>query len=156
MAWDLADAVRIDNLRGIKIPSYDGTPSNLEDFILDWEDFAGEVVGEMSQSPRDKLACRTLSERLAQDLKEELRDRIREGGIRTEQACLQRLEGEKRVDASNRKLEDHWLIPPPLKRGEVRVRDWNRYLRKYRRCLRQVEDLNKASEIRHLLKDVLS
>ena len=31
-----------------------------------------------------------------------------------------------------------------------------RYLRKYRRCLKPVEDWNEASEIRHLLKDVLS
>ena len=25
-------------------------------------------------------------------------------------------------------------------RGELRVREWNRYLRKYRRCLKLVED----------------
>ena len=37
----------------------------------------------------------------------------------------------------------------------MRVRDWNRYLRKYRRCLSQVENWNEANEIRHLLKDVL-
>ena len=46
-AADVGDAIRIDDLRGIKIPYYDGNPSNLDDFILDWEDFAEEVVGEM-------------------------------------------------------------------------------------------------------------
>ena len=40
VAADVGDAVRIDDLRGIKIPYYDGNPSNLDDFILDWEDFA--------------------------------------------------------------------------------------------------------------------
>ena len=155
VAGDVGDAIRIDDLRGIKIPYYDGNPSNLDDFILDWEDFAEEVVGEMRGAPRDKWVCRTFPHRLAQDLKEELRDQIREGLIRTEQACLQWLEDEERVDAPNQKLEDLWSIPLPLDRGELRVREWNRYLRKYRKCLKLVEDWNEASEIRHLLKDVL-
>ena len=155
VAGDVGDAIRIDDLRGIKIPYYDGNPSNLDDFILDWEDFAEEVVGEMRGAPRDKWVCRTFPHRLAQDLKEELRDQIREGLIRTEQACLQWLEDEERVDAPNQKLEDLWSIPLPLDRGELRVRECNRYLQKYRRCLKLVEDWNEASEIRHLLKDVL-
>ena len=155
VAGDVGDAIRIDDLRGIKVPYYDGNPSNLDDFILDWGDFAEEVVGEMRGAPRDKWVCRTFPHRLAQDLKEELRDQILEGLIRTEQACLQWLEDEERVDAPNQKLEDLWSIPLPLDRGELRVREWNRYLRKYRRCLKLVEDWNEASEIRHLLKDVL-
>ena len=155
VAGDVGDAIRIDDLRGIKIPYYDGNPSNLDDFILDWKDFAEEVVGEMRGAPRDKWVCRTFPHRLAQDLKEELLDQIREGLIRTEQACLQWLEDEERVDAPNQKLEDLWSIPLPLDRGELRVREWNRYLRKYRRCLKLVEDWNEACKIRHLLKDVL-
>ena len=78
VAADVGDAIRIDDLRGIKIPYYDGNPSNLDDFILDWEDFTEEVVGEMKGAPRDKWVCRTFPHRLAQDLKEELRDQIRE------------------------------------------------------------------------------
>ena len=155
VAADVGDAIRIDDLRGIKIPYYDGNPSNLDDFILDWEDFAEEVVGEMKGAPRDKWVCRTFPHRLAQDLKEEPRDQIREGLIQTEQACLQWLEDEERVDAPNQKLEDLWSIPLPLERGELRVREWNRYIRKYRRSLKLVEDWNEASEIQHLLKDVL-
>ena len=155
VAADVGDAIRIDDLRGIKIPYYDGNPSNLDDFILDWEDFAEEVVGEMKGAPRDKWVCRTFPQRLAQNLKEELREPIREGLIRTEQACLQWLEDEERLDAPNQKLEDVWSIPLPLERGEFRVQEWNRYIRKYRRSLKLVEDWNEASEIRHLLKDVL-
>ena len=155
VAADFGDAIRIDDLRGIKIPYYDGNPSNLDDFILDWEDFAEEVIGEMKGSPRDKWVCRTFPHRLAQDLNEELRDQIRKGLIQTEQACLQWLEEEEQVDAPNQKLEDLWSIPLPLERGELRVREWNRYIRKYRRSLKLVEDWNEASEIRHLLKDVL-
>ena len=155
VAADVGDAIRIDDLRGIKIPYYDGNPSNLDDFILDWEDFAEEVVGEMKGAPRDKWVCRTFPHRLAQDLKEELRDQIREGLIQTEQACLQWLEDEERVDAPDQKLEDLWSIPLPLEHGELRVREWNQYIRKYRRSLKLVEDWNESSEIRHLLKDVL-
>ena len=59
------------------------------------------------------------------------------------------------MDAPNQKLEDLWSIPLPLGRGELRVREWNRYIRKYRRSLKLVQDWNEASEIRHLLKDVL-
>ena len=155
VAGDVGDAIKIDDLRGIKIPYYDGNPSNLDDFILDWEDFAEEVVDEMRGAPRDKWVCRTFPHRLAQDLKEELRDQIREGLIRTEQACLQWLEDEERVDAPNQQLEDLWSVPLQLDRGELRVREWNRYLRKYGRSLKPVEDWNESSEIRHLLKDVL-
>ena len=155
VAGDVGDAIRIDDLRGIKIPYYDGNPSNLDDFIPDWEDFAEEFVGEMRGAPRDKWLCRTFPHRLAQDLKEELRDQIREGLFRTEQACLQWLEDEERLDAPNQKLEDLWSIPLPLDRGELRVWEWNRYLRKYRRSLKLVEDWNESSKIRHLLKDVL-
>ena len=155
VAADAGDAIRIDDLRGIKIPYYDGNPSNLDDFILDWEDFAEEVVGEMKGAPRDKWVCRTFPHRLAQDLKEELKDQIREGLIQTEQACLQWLKDEERVDALNQKLEDLWSILLPLERGELRVRECNRYIRKYRRSLKLVEDWNESSEIRHLLKDVL-
>ena len=54
VAADVGDAIRIDELRGIKIPYYDGNPSNLDDFILDSEDFAEEIVGEMKGAPRDK------------------------------------------------------------------------------------------------------
>ena len=79
----------------------------------------------MKGAPRDKWVCRTFAHRLAQDLKEELRDQIREGLIQTEQACLQWLEDEERVDAPNQKLEDLWSIPLPLERGELRVRQWN-------------------------------
>ena len=74
VAADVGDAIRIDHLRKIKIPYYDGNPSNLDDFILDWEDFAKEVVGEMKGAPRDKWVCWTFPHRLAQDLKEELID----------------------------------------------------------------------------------
>ena len=155
VAADVGDAIGIDDLRGIKIPYYDGNPSNLDDFILDWEDFAEEVIGEMKGAPRDKWVCRTFPHRLAQDPKEELRDQIREGVIQTEQACLQWLEDEERVDAPNQKFEDLWSIPLPLERGELRVRDWNRYIRKYRRSLKVAEDWSEASQIRHLLKDVL-
>ena len=86
MAGDFGDAIRIYDLRGIKIPYCDGNPSSLDDFILDWEDFAEEVVGEIQGAPRDKWVCRTFPHRLAQDPKEEVRDQIRERLIRTEQA----------------------------------------------------------------------
>ena len=155
VAADVGDAIRIDDLRGNKIPYYDGNPSNLDDFILDWEDLAEEVVGEMRGAPRDKWVCRTFPHRLAQDLKEELGDQIREGVIQTGQACIQWLVDEERVDAPNQKLEDLWSIPLPLERGELRVRESNRYIRKYQRSLKLVEDWNEASEICHLLKDVL-
>ena len=155
VAADVGDAIRIDDLRGIKTPYYDGNPSNLDDFMLDWEDFAEEVVGEMKGAPNDKWVCRTFPHRPAQALKEELRDQIREGLIQTEQACLHWLQDEEQVDAPNQKLEDLWSILLPLERDELRVREWNPYIRKYRRSLKLAEDWNEASEIRYLLKDVL-
>ena len=114
--------------RGRKASSTRKIKPQTSNLILDWEDFAEEVVGEMRGAPRNKWVCRTFPHRLAQDLKEELRDQIREGVIQTEQTCLQWLEDEERVDAPNQKLEDLWSIPLPLERGKLRVREWNRYI----------------------------
>ena len=38
----------------MRIPCYDAHPANLDDIILDWEDLAEEVVGDMRQDARDK------------------------------------------------------------------------------------------------------
>ena len=79
IASDFRDPVRIEDLRGVKIPHYDANPANLDDFILDREDFAEEVVGEMrfGSVARDNRACRTFPQRLAPELKADLRDAIR-------------------------------------------------------------------------------
>ena len=47
IALVVGDAVHIEDLWGAKIPHYDANPAKLEDLILDWEDFAEEVVAEM-------------------------------------------------------------------------------------------------------------
>ena len=155
IASDVGDAVRLEDLRGVKIPYYDANPANLDDFILDWEDFPEEFVGQMRQDARDKWACRTFPHRLAWELKADLRDQIREKRLSTEEQCLDWLEQEEGVDAPNQKLEDFWSIPLNLERGEWRLRDWRRYLRMYRGLLKQVEDWSERSEIRHLFRDVL-
>ena len=45
----------------MEIPHYNADPAHLDDLILDWEDFAEEVVGEMRfvSDARDKWACST-------------------------------------------------------------------------------------------------
>ena len=151
IASDVGDGVSIEDLRGVKIPYYDANLANLDDFILDWEDFAEEVVGDMRQEIRDKWACRTFPHRLASELKADLRDQIREKRNNTQEQCLGWLEQEERVDAPNQKPDDVWSIPLNLEGGELRLRDWRGYLRKFRRLLKQVEDWSESSEIRHLL-----
>ena len=96
IASDVGDAVRLEDLRGVQIP-YDANPANLDNLILDWEDFAEEVVGEMRQDARDKWACRTFPHRLASELKADLRDPIRERRISTEEQCLDWLNQEKEL-----------------------------------------------------------
>ena len=61
--------MRLEDLRGVKIPYYDANSANLDDFILDWEQFAEDPTGEMRQDARDKWACRTFPHRLASELK---------------------------------------------------------------------------------------
>ena len=130
IASDVRDAVRIEDLRRVKIPHYQANPANLDDFILHWEDFAEEVVGEMrfGSNARDKWACRTFPHRLAPELKADLRDADQEKRIRTAEQCLDWLEQEERVDTPNQKLNDIWVIPLNLERGELRLRGWRRYL----------------------------
>ena len=110
---------------------------------------------QMRQDARDKWVCRTFPHSLASVLKADSRDQIRENRISTEEHCLDCLEQKERVDAPNKKKEDLWSIPLNLERGELQLRDWRRYLRKYRRLLKQVEDLAESGEICHLLRDVL-
>ena len=123
IALDVGDAVRLKDLRGVKIPYYNENPANLDDFILDWDNFAKKVVGEMLQDARDKWTCRTFPHRLASELKADLRDPIRERRISTEEQYLDWLEQEERVDAPKPKLDDLWSIPLKLERGEFRLRD---------------------------------
>ena len=59
------------------------------------------------------------------------------------------------MDTPNQKLDDPWAEPPNLERGELRWREWRRYLPKYRRLLKQVEDWSESGEMRQLLRDVL-
>ena len=58
VAGDVGDAVRIQDLHGVKVPFYDGIPEKLEDFLWDWKDFADEVMGGTSQVPPPPL-CRS-------------------------------------------------------------------------------------------------
>ena len=152
---DVGDALRLEDLRGVKIPYYDANPTDLDDFILDWKDFAEEVMAEMRQDAGDKWACRTFRRGLASERKADLCDRIRERRIGTEVQCLDWLKQDKRVDAPNQKLDDPWSIPLNLEHRELRLRHRRRYLRQYRRLLKQVEDCSESSDICHLLRDVL-
>ena len=132
--------MRLEDLRGVKISYYDAKPANLDDFILDWDGFAEKVVGAMRQEMRDKWACRTFPNRLASELKMDLRDRIQEKRISMEEQCLDWLEQEDRADTPNQTLDDLWSIPLNLERGELRLRVSRRHLRRYSRLLKQVED----------------
>ena len=100
IALDVGDAVRIEDIRGVKTPHYDANPANLDDFILDLEDFAEEVVGELrlGSDARYASACRAFPNLSAPELKADLRDAIREKRIRTEEQCLDWLEQEEGVD----------------------------------------------------------
>ena len=100
-------------------------------------------------------ACRTFPHCSAPELWADLRDAIREQRIRTEEQCLYWLEQEKGVDTPNQKLDDFWAISLNFEVGELRLRGWRRYLRKYRRLLKQVEDWSESGEIRHLLRHVV-
>ena len=50
------DAMRIQNLWGVIIPYHDGNRADLDGFILHWEKFAEELVGEMQKNIRRKWA----------------------------------------------------------------------------------------------------
>ena len=104
-------------------------PRQLDDFILGWEDFAEEVVGEMrfESNARDNWAFLTFPHRLAPELKANLRDAICERRIRTEEQCLDWLEQKERVDTPNRKLDELWATPLNLERGALCLRVWRRY-----------------------------
>ena len=100
IASAVGDAVRIEDLLGVKIPYYDADPANLDDFILDWEDFAEEVVGVMrfGSDARDKWACRTFPHRLAPELEADLRGAFWEKRFHTEEQCLDWSEQEEKMD----------------------------------------------------------
>ena len=80
---------------------------------------------------------------------------VEEKRIRAEEQCWDWLEQEERVDTPDQKVDDLWVIPLNLERGELQLREWRRYVRKYRRLLKQVEDRSESGEIRRLLRDVL-
>ena len=59
---DVGEAVKLEELWGVKIPYYGANPANFDNFSFDSEAF---VVGEMRQDARDKWACCTSQDRLA-------------------------------------------------------------------------------------------
>ena len=59
------------------------------------------------------------------------------------------------MDTPNQKLNELWAIPLNLERGQLLLREWRRYLPKYRRLLKQFEDWSKSGKICHLLRNVL-
>ena len=155
VAADAGEAVRIEDLRGVRQPCYNCIPETLEDFLLDWQDFADEVMGSATQAQKESWALRTFPHRLHADLKADLRDKIPSGQVCGEVECVEWLEDEESMDASNQKVDDLWNTPWELERGELRLGAWRNYLRKYGWKLRMAEDWNESVEIRHLLKDVV-
>ena len=83
--------------------------------------------------------CHTFPHRLALELKAGLRDAIQEKRTRAEDQCLDWWAQEERVVTSNPKLGDLWVIPLNLEHGELRFREWSRYLQRNQRLLKQVE-----------------
>ena len=69
--------------------------------------------------------------------------------------CVDWLENEESLNASNQKMDDLWHIPLELERGDLSLAAGRNYRRKYRRKFSMVEDWNESPEIWHLLKDVL-
>ena len=136
---DAGEAVRIE-VPWVRVPFYTGGPETLEDFLLDWEDFSGELMGNASKVKRDGWALPTFLHRLHADLKADLRDKIWSGQVRGEVECVDWLEDEESVNRLNQKIDDLQNIPLELERGELRLAAWRNYLRKSQRKLRMVED----------------
>ena len=59
------------------------------------------------------------------------------------------------MDTPNQKLDDLSAVPLNLERGELPLKEWRRYLRKYGRLLKQVEGWLELGEICHFMRDVL-
>ena len=87
VAADAGGAVRIEDLRGMRVPCYNGNPETREDFLPDWKDFADAGMGSASQAHRDSLALQTFPLRLHAHLKADVRDKIRTGQVRGEAEC---------------------------------------------------------------------
>ena len=89
------------------------------------------------------------------ELKADSREAIPEKRTCTGEQCLHLSELEEGVDIPNQKLHDPFAMLLNFEPGELRLRDWRRYLRKYRRRLKQFEDWSQSCGICHLLRDVL-
>ena len=61
-----------------------------------------------------------------------------------------------KVAYPQQKLCDLWEIPLDLERRELRLREWRRYLRTYRRLLKQIKDSWEWSKIPHLWPDAVA
>ena len=88
VAADAGQAVRIENLRGVRVPFYNGTPVTLKDFLLDWVGFTDLVMGSVTKRQRDSWALQTFPHRLHADMEADLRDKIRSGQLRGEVECV--------------------------------------------------------------------
>ena len=138
IASDVGDAVRLEDLQALSFLYYEAKGTNLDNFILDWEDFAEEVVVDMLRDMPDKWACHTFPHRRAPNLRRiYVIQFVRRGSIRRNNVSIGSSR-KKELMLQTKRRHGLWSIPLNLERGDLRLMDWRRYLRKCRRLLKQV------------------
>ena len=151
MVSKAVDAAVWEDLKGIKPPTYNGNPLNLDRFLEKLDDWGMTVTEEIDPAEAAKFVFKRFRYRLPEVLQELYFVATKEGRIKTLKGAKKWLNEQERVDAPQVAAK-RWEASKPQHDGrEIPLRDWRHFQGQYTLFRRNVEDWNEGEEQAGLL-----
>ena len=151
MVSKAADAAVWENLKGIKPPTYDGNPLNLDRFLEKLDDWVMTVTEDMDPAEAERYVFKQFRWRLPEVLQELYFVATKEGKIKTLKEAKKWLNEQEWVHAPQVAAKRWRAIKLQHDGREIRLRDWRDFWGQYTLFRRNVEDWNEGDEQARLL-----
>ena len=146
MVSKAADAPVLEDVKDIKLPTYDGNPLNLDRFLEKLDDWGITVTEDMEPAEAEKYVLKRFRWHLPEVLQELYFVATKEGKINTLKEAKKSLNEQERVDAPQVAAKRWKAIKLPHDGREIRLRDCRDFQGQYTLFRRNVEDCNEGDE----------
>ena len=151
MVSKAADAAVWEDLKDLKLPTYDGNPLNLDRFLEKLDDWGMTVTEEVDPAEAEKYVFKRFRWRLPEVLQELYFVATKEGKIKNLKEAKKRLNEQEQVDAPQVAAKRWKAINLQHDGREIRLRDWRDFRGQYTLVRRNVEDWNEGDQQARLL-----
>ena len=151
MVSKAADAAVWEDLKGIKPPTYDGNPLNLDRFLEKLDNWGMTVTEDMDPAEAEKYVFKPFRWRLPEVLQELYFVATKEREIKTLKEVKKKLSEQGRLDAPQVAAKRWRAIKLQHDGREICLRHWRDFRGQYTLFRRNVEDWNEGDEQAHLL-----